>query len=337
MAISGTSISHASSPSGVGVGGAGDGAVWFGSMAGGQAVDGATSQHHSPWLKYSVPPIYGGHGPGDGDNGTRCFAGHVPEIVISSIMLLIGLCGLVGNGTILWLLGFHIRRNLFTSYVLNLAVADACFLLCTSVSLVMYHVPMLSCFHPQLLHVLLPFHSRFSCSGLSPVCCQGSCTLCMIWVTLNAAGWFLQPSAFSVSAFSPPFMVISNVILFIKLRCRSWQYHPGRLYIIFLNFYVYTNFIFDICLLLAAINSSSNPIIYVLVGNYKKQNFRESVKMALQRVFEDRADPRMVGEGPVSTPSSQVQQELFTLQPLWVRLISLEFSSPETIVLGSLS
>uniref|UniRef100_A0A8B9DT66 G-protein coupled receptors family 1 profile domain-containing protein n=1 Tax=Anser cygnoides TaxID=8845 RepID=A0A8B9DT66_ANSCY len=236
----------------------------------------------------------------EGQLTSPCFAGHVPEIVIGSIMLLIGLCGLVGNGAILWLLGFHIRRNLFTSYALNLAVADACFLLCTSVSLVMYHVPMLSCFHPQLLHVLLPFHSRFSCSGLSPVCCQGSCTLCMIWVTLNAAGWFLQPYAFSVSAFSPPFMVISNVILFIKLRCRSWQYHPGRLYIIFLNFYVYTNFIFDICLLLAAINSSSNPIIYVLVGNYKKQNFRESVKMALQRVFEDRADPRMVGEGPVS-------------------------------------
>lgn len=69
---------------------------------------------------------------------------------------------------------------------------------------------------------------------------------------------------------------------------------------IFLNFCIYTNFVFDICLLLAAINSSSNPIIYVLGGNYKKQNFRESVKMALQRVFEDRADPWMVAEAPVS-------------------------------------
>lgn len=38
-----------------------------------------------------------------------------------------------------------------------------------------------------------------------------------------------------------------------------------------------------------------------------------------------------------STPSSWVQRELFALQPLWVGLISLKFSSPEIIVLGSLS
>ncbi|KAI6068401.1 Proto-oncogene Mas-like protein [Aix galericulata] len=70
--------------------------------------------------------------------------------------------------------------------------------------------------------------------------------------------------------------------------------------LIFLSFCIYTNFVFDICLLLAAINSSSNPIIYVLGGNYKKQNFGESVKMALQRVFEDRADPWMLCKGKVN-------------------------------------
>uniref|UniRef100_A0A8D0F8Q0 G-protein coupled receptors family 1 profile domain-containing protein n=1 Tax=Strix occidentalis caurina TaxID=311401 RepID=A0A8D0F8Q0_STROC len=96
---------------------------------------------------------------GDGHNGTRCFAEHIPEIVTGSITLLICLCGLVGNGAILWLLGFRIRRNPFTAYLLNLAVADSCFLLCTSVFLVIYHMPMLSCFQPELLRVLPLFHS----------------------------------------------------------------------------------------------------------------------------------------------------------------------------------
>lgn len=39
----------------------------------------------------------------------------------------------------------------------------------------------------------------------------------------------------------------------------------------FLNFFVYTSFIFDICLLLASINSSINSAIYVLVGNYRSR------------------------------------------------------------------
>ncbi|XP_032078216.1 mas-related G-protein coupled receptor member H-like [Thamnophis elegans] len=36
--------------------------------------------------------------------------------------------GLVGNGYIIWLLGFQIKRNCFTTFILNLAVADFGFL-----------------------------------------------------------------------------------------------------------------------------------------------------------------------------------------------------------------
>ncbi|KFV16825.1 Proto-oncogene Mas, partial [Pterocles gutturalis] len=107
--------------------------------------------------------------------------------------------------------------------------------------------------------------------------------------------------------FFTPFMVLSNVILFIKLRQSSWQQHPARLYTIifltvfffllfgipfsiqiFLNLKVYMRFVFEICLLLASFNSSINPVIYVLVGSYGKSRFRGSIKVALQRVFEDR-------------------------------------------------
>ncbi|KAM8970888.1 mas-related G-protein coupled receptor member X4-like [Sarcophilus harrisii] len=47
------------------------------------------------------------------------------------LSLLIALLGLVGNGAVLWLLGFRIRRNHFSIYILNLAAADALFLCCS--------------------------------------------------------------------------------------------------------------------------------------------------------------------------------------------------------------
>ncbi|KFW95470.1 Proto-oncogene Mas, partial [Phalacrocorax carbo] len=117
----------------------------------------------------------------------------------------------------------------------------------------------------------------------------------------------LETLCFLNFCFFTPFMILSNVILFIKLKRSSWQHHPARLYTvifltvffyllfgiplsvqIFLNFFVYTNFVFEICLLLASVNSSSNPVIYVLVGSYGKSRFRGSVKVVLQRVFEER-------------------------------------------------
>ncbi|XP_029431710.1 proto-oncogene Mas-like [Rhinatrema bivittatum] len=52
------------------------------------------------------------------------------DIALGSACLLISLIGLVGNGIVLWFLGFRIKRNKFTVYILNLAMADFLFLLC---------------------------------------------------------------------------------------------------------------------------------------------------------------------------------------------------------------
>ena len=54
---------------------------------------------------------------------------NVFDTAVDGATLLISLCGLVGNGAVLWLLGCRIRRNPITVYVLNLAVADFTFLL----------------------------------------------------------------------------------------------------------------------------------------------------------------------------------------------------------------
>ena len=46
--------------------------------------------------------------------------------------VIISVVGLAGNGIVLWLLAFHLHRNAFSVYVLNLAGADFLYL-CTQI------------------------------------------------------------------------------------------------------------------------------------------------------------------------------------------------------------
>ncbi|NWW36795.1 MRGRD protein, partial [Panurus biarmicus] len=50
-------------------------------------------------------------------------------IAFAGVCLGISLCGLAGNGVVVWFLGFHTKQSPFTVYVLNLAVADFSLLL----------------------------------------------------------------------------------------------------------------------------------------------------------------------------------------------------------------
>ncbi|XP_060099060.1 mas-related G-protein coupled receptor member H-like [Heteronotia binoei] len=69
------------------------------------------------------------------DNGRkRFFEIHIAK-VINIIVFVISIFGAVGNGIVIWLLGFRIKRNPFMTYILNLAVADFGFLLSLSVLL----------------------------------------------------------------------------------------------------------------------------------------------------------------------------------------------------------
>ncbi|XP_065695786.2 proto-oncogene Mas-like [Patagioenas fasciata] len=49
--------------------------------------------------------------------------------VFGAVCVGISLCGLVGNGVVLWFLGSHMKKSPFTVYVLNLAIADFSLLL----------------------------------------------------------------------------------------------------------------------------------------------------------------------------------------------------------------
>ncbi|XP_070420494.1 mas-related G-protein coupled receptor member F-like isoform X2 [Equus przewalskii] len=65
-------------------------------------------------------------------DGAHAFSTYQNTLFLATV--LVSLCGLVGNGTVIWLLGFRIKRNPFSVYILNLAGADFAFLFCKSVS-----------------------------------------------------------------------------------------------------------------------------------------------------------------------------------------------------------
>ncbi|NXT55615.1 MAS protein, partial [Pluvianellus socialis] len=50
-------------------------------------------------------------------------------MVFAGVCMGLSLCGLVWNGIVMWFLGFHMKKNPFTVYILNLAVADFSLLL----------------------------------------------------------------------------------------------------------------------------------------------------------------------------------------------------------------
>ncbi|NXM65109.1 MRGRD protein, partial [Illadopsis cleaveri] len=54
----------------------------------------------------------------------RCSSISYSLIAFAGVCLGISLCGLAGNGVVMWFLGFHTKQSPSTVYILNLAVAD---------------------------------------------------------------------------------------------------------------------------------------------------------------------------------------------------------------------
>ncbi|XP_039394600.1 mas-related G-protein coupled receptor member H-like isoform X2 [Mauremys reevesii] len=285
------------------------------------------------------------------DNETGCQIHSLTNVILDGVTVLICLFGLVGNGVVLWLLSFFIKRNPFTIYILNLAIADLSFLICLLVCLILLTVESLFCFYEvgHFLVVFLPLvmfthnASLYFLTAISverclsvffPIWCRChrpkhlsalvcallwalSCLVtglmsyfCVLDATERCPMSLIAMYALDFLIFGP-IMVLSNLILFIKVRHSSQQRQPGRFYIVILltilfflifavpfgiqHFGRYFNYFYipvQICNALASVNSSINPLIYFLVGSYRKWRFRGSVKVALQRVFEEHADSR---------------------------------------------
>ncbi|KAM4846303.1 mas-related G-protein coupled receptor member X1-like [Thomomys bottae] len=72
----------------------------------------------------------------------------VKHLVLQLVNLIIAPLGLAGNAVVLWLLGFQMRKNAISIYILNLAAADFLFLICLILSSMLHVIKFYSFFVP---------------------------------------------------------------------------------------------------------------------------------------------------------------------------------------------
>ncbi|XP_051822889.1 mas-related G-protein coupled receptor member X1-like [Antechinus flavipes] len=99
-----------------------------------------------------------------GTPGGFHFSEHVLDVWMHVFSLLVASLGLLGNGTVLWLLGFRIQRTPFSVYILNLAGADTLFLCC---SLLLSLMNLLTCVYPITYNVVAYLQYMFYIASLN--------------------------------------------------------------------------------------------------------------------------------------------------------------------------
>ncbi|XP_060099086.1 mas-related G-protein coupled receptor member H-like [Heteronotia binoei] len=253
--------------------------------------------------------------------------------------LYICIIGLVGNGIVIYLLGFRIKWSHFTIYILNLAVADFGNLLFLNLSVILIltntgsehgftAVSWFALFMYTASQLLLTAISIDRCASvLFPIWyrCRrpphlSTMVSALLWVLSflsSGSGIILQHfgaygtfhfTFIAGSAVFFPLIIISTMILLFKVYCISQQPQRGRVltivlitllfYLIFafptnaiytLNYFADYNYVHleiygDLG---ACLNSCVNPVIYFLVGRKEMGQQRQSLKVLLQRAFQE--------------------------------------------------
>uniref|UniRef100_A0A8D0BBS5 G-protein coupled receptors family 1 profile domain-containing protein n=1 Tax=Salvator merianae TaxID=96440 RepID=A0A8D0BBS5_SALMN len=215
--------------------------------------------------------------------------------ILSIFTILICVFGILGNGIVIWLLGFCIKKNPFTIYILNLAVADFSFLTIAVIDKIYWFSPhKLSQIHNTvaLLFAFLYFFTFSTSQSLLTAISMDRCVSVFfpLWhrcrrptylsAIVCALIWLISflPPAISVilkMANIPidkyvllyqfvangflclPLMTISSLMLFIKVFCKSKQQRRGKVLItILLTVFFFCFFCFPFNAL--TINSSLN-------------------------------------------------------------------------------
>ncbi|XP_057882041.1 mas-related G-protein coupled receptor member A8-like [Melospiza georgiana] len=271
----------------------------------------------------------------------------VTSVALHSVTLPISLCGLAGNGAVLWLLGSCTSsRNSTILYVLMLSLLDFFFLLIMLPSILLFLLEEVSCSiimplshirfhiwtsllsHSLWLYTLTFISIKRGRSIHCPLwlCCHRSqhllkvmlfllraffLTLVIVFAMMLSLCMFHQSEACWMSLSSirtfnlllcAPFLLISRTILFTHFKPGSQQQQPKKLDIViclillftlplslcnFLQYLTYTIVPSHLFFLLACIHSTIKPFIYILVGRCWTPCTVGSLRLSLQRVFEE--------------------------------------------------
>ncbi|XP_051476917.1 mas-related G-protein coupled receptor member D-like [Apus apus] len=279
----------------------------------------------------------------------ECFSLPYGLMVFTGVCMGISLCGLVGNGIVVWFLGFHMKQNPFTIYALNLAVADFSllllyFLLILAVLTVAAACPYLYSFISyyrdfafaveflchffdlsslglltaisveQCISVLFPIWHRchrpkhFSGAVSGVLWALAGILVSSRYLSLNVAEsdeTVFTDVTMVVSMMLSLVMLISDLSLFMKLRCGSQRCQQGQRSIsvllsgifflalgisfgveVFLNLASSLE-LFPENFLLDLLNCSVAPVVYFLVGICQQCRLQGSMKSTFRRVFDE--------------------------------------------------
>ncbi|XP_026578729.1 mas-related G-protein coupled receptor member H-like [Pseudonaja textilis] len=171
-------------------------------------------------------------------------------IIFNIIILTLCFLGLLGNGKVIWILGFHMKRNSFSIYVLNLAVADSGILIIlvlmqisqilnqnnfNFIFLLLYFVLyntsqllLISISVDRCVSVLFPiWHQCHRPPKLSLIVCAITWVLPIVYFALEMIVIFSEPFLLFQLVFnglvSYPLVVISTLILLVKIFFKQYQ------------------------------------------------------------------------------------------------------------------
>lgn len=179
------------------------------------------------------------------------------------VSALISLCGLLGNGVVIWLLGFRTKRTPFSVYILNLASVDFTFLLCQSITVPLFLTDRYSNAYFRVIRALkftlylmglsllmaisterclaALFPIWYKChrpAHLSTVVCAliGGLSLCLgIWFllcvfVLDASCHAFTPLRSAVLLVAFLVLCVSSLTLLVRVQCRSPRRQTSRFY-----------------------------------------------------------------------------------------------------------
>ncbi|XP_059577308.1 mas-related G-protein coupled receptor member H-like [Alligator mississippiensis] len=169
---------------------------------------------------------------------------------------------MVGNGIVIWFLGFRIKRNAFSIYILNLAAADFGYLLCIAVETVQY----LMQFNIGVQFGIFLFLDLFV---------YGTGLYLLTTISIERCLSVLFPVWFRCHRPKHLSSIMSALLWALSFLICGLGYISC-----------------SIGFVLSCVNSSLNPVIYFLVGSYRDRRFRDTLKVALQKVFEEELDCR---------------------------------------------
>ncbi|XP_043733269.1 mas-related G-protein coupled receptor member A1-like [Cervus elaphus] len=222
----------------------------------------------------------------------------VEHVTLRSLTVVVSLCGLAGNGIVIWFVRLSHKKTSFLIYSLNLAIAD---------------------------FMNLSFQILFSVRQILKLFLHRCFGLHALFMVLR---WFFYLTGLSIMT-AISFQRCLSILFPIWYRCHcpkhlsaiasSQKHQPRKLYLVlllsFLGFLFdlplsiirfYTtekkNPIFnDICVLLCCVNSTANPAVYFFIGGLQRERPAESLKAVLQRALgeetEDAEDQKVIPAG----------------------------------------